>query len=143
MDALMILPPFQEAGELGSSDESPASTADTAFIRCIQRLEEMIETETGILKSGARIDFEALNLRKTHALLEFTRVARNLPPQTSAQAQIRLRALGERLAANTQVLEQHLLAMQEITSLIVDSIRNDESDGTYSRKGAARRSQGR
>lgn len=116
---------------------TPASEA--AFIRCIERLEEMIDAETRILKSCARVDFEALNLRKTHALLEFTRVARNMPAQTSEPARRKLARLCERLAVNTEVLDQHLRAMQEIANLIVDCIRSDVSDGTYSRKGAAHR----
>jgi hypothetical protein len=118
---------------------SAALGSETAFIRCIERLEEMIEAETRILKSCARVDFEALNLRKTHALLEFTRVARNAPPQASELSSRKLARLRERLAVNTEALEQHLLAMQEIASLVVACIRNDDSDGTYSRKGATRR----
>lgn len=120
-------------------DELERPPSEIAFIRCIDRLEETIETETRVLKSCARIDFEALNMRKTHALLEFTRVARNMPARPSEITRQRLAGLVQKLAANTEILEQHLLAMQEITDLIVTCVRNDHSDGTYSRKGAPRR----
>lgn len=128
-----------ETNECDDEHESAPPSMDIAFARCVERLEELIETETRILTSRARIDFEALNLRKTHALLEFTRVARNTPPQSSPEARERLSRLAHQLAGNAEILEQHLQAMQEITNLIVDSIRNDDSDGTYSRKGVARR----
>jgi len=139
MTELLIFSPSHKEGAELVNMETPASSADLAFIRCVERLEELIDAETGILKSCERLDFESFNLRKTHALLEFTRVARNLPSRASAQARRRLGELVEKLAANTEALEQHLQAMQEITGLIVESIRRDESDGTYSMRGAARR----
>lgn len=134
---LMDAPPPDAVGETETA--SPQAISDAAFVRCIERLEEMIDAETRILKSCARVDFEALNLRKTHALLEFTRVAKNSPPHATEAASRNLSRLRQRLAANTEALEQHLLAMQEIANLVVACIRNDDSDGTYSRKGAPRR----
>lgn len=129
-----------QAVALGDAESgTPQSTSETAFVRCIERLEEMIDAETRILKSCTRVDFEALNLRKTHALLEFTRVAKNSSLQATERSSRKLARLKERLAANTEALEQHLLAMQEIANLVVACIRNDDSDGTYSRKGAPRR----
>lgn len=109
-----------------------------AFDRCLDRLEELISTETHMLRSGAHVDFDALNQRKTHALLEFTRVARALAPGAPPSRR-RLAALRNALGANTEALDQHLRAMREITRLIVDTIRNDDSDGTYTMKGTARR----
>lgn len=130
---------IQEDVEGFTGNDAPPSLAEIAFIRCVERLEDLIDAETQVLRSCARIDFEALNLRKTHALLEFTRVARNLPPRASGLAQQRLNRLVEKLGSNTEALQLHLHAMQEITCLIVESIRSDESDGTYSRKAAPRR----
>jgi hypothetical protein len=109
------------------------------FIRCVERLEGLIEAETRILKEGQRVDFEALNMRKTHALLEFTQVMKNASQESIAQARERVDNLQKLLFANTEALERHLQAMQEITMLIVESIREDESDGTYSIKGIGRR----
>lgn len=109
-----------------------------AFDRCLERLEELISTETHMLRSGARVDFDALNQRKTHALLEFTRVARALKPG-APPSQGRLAALRDALGANTEALDLHLSAMREITRLIVETIRSDDSDGTYTMKGATRR----
>jgi len=139
MTESLTLPTMRDEPAEQPLSEAPSFSTDIAFVRCVERLEELIDSETRILKSCSRIDFEALNLRKTHALLEFMRVTRNMPPQTSSIAQLRLADLVKRLGANKDVLEQHLHAMQEITALIVDSIRKDESDGTYSRKGASRR----
>lgn len=128
---------IDDTDDMANTLLTPAS--EIAFVRCVERLEEMIDAETRILKSCSRVDFEALNLRKTHALVEFTRVAQNTPLQTSELARRKLSRLSERLSVNSEALEQHLRAMQEIVSLIVDCIRDDDSDGTYSRKGAPRR----
>ena len=106
--------------------------AEDAFFRCVDRLEELIEGETLTLRSCAPVDFDSLNLRKTHALLEFTRVARAMPPSISAEAEQRLKVMRAKLTANADILERHLQAMLEITGVIVDSIRSEDSDGTYS-----------
>ncbi len=113
--------------------------ADAAFIRCVERLQELIGDETSTLRAGAHIDLDTLNLRKTHALLEFARMARNRPQRGGAEVEDRLLRLRELLAANARVLEQHLQAMTEITNILVESIRKDVSDGTYSRGSASRR----
>jgi hypothetical protein len=116
-----------------------AAEPGQAFVRCIERLERLIEAETSLLKSGQIVDFETLNLRKTHALLEFTQASRNASRECVSSARGRVEALHKLLAANTEALERHLQAMQEITMLIVTSIREDDSDGTYSFKAMSRR----
>jgi hypothetical protein len=119
--------------------EEPLVAPSLAFTRCVERLARLIDAETRVLKSGERVDFEALNFRKTHALLELTQVSKNASQESFAQAREGIDNLHKLLAANTEALERHLQAMQEITMLIVESIREDESDGTYSVKGMARR----
>lgn len=120
-------------------DDAAPLVIDVAFIRCIARLEELIDSETETLRSCAPLDFESLNLRKTHALLEFTRVAREMPEKVSSIAERRLTRLRGKLAENAELLDQRLQAMLEITDVIVASIRHEESDGTYSISGATRR----
>lgn len=113
--------------------------ADQAFINCIERLETLINAETAMLRNCERIDFEALNLRKTHALLEFMQVSRSVREESLVHARHRIRDLQDRLAENAETLERHLQAIREISALIIDGIRKEESDGTYSINGVARR----
>jgi hypothetical protein len=118
-----------------TSDRSGASAADAphdALTRCIERLREIIESETRVLKQGGHVDFDALNQRKTHALLEFLQVSRTAPPQSAAEITDQVRSLQKLLSENAQLLERRLQATQEITNLIVHHIRESESDGTYS-----------
>lgn len=103
-----------------------------AFCRCLGRLKEIIEAETGVLKEGKGVDFEALNRRKSHALLEFMQVSRMATPQVESLTTDRMRDLQRLLAENAQLLERRLQATQEITDLLVRHIRESGSDGTYS-----------
>jgi len=132
--------PALQATSEGRPDQNLSPMApDQAFIHCVERLEALIETETQILRGLQPIDFETLNLRKTHALMEFLQMSRNIPGGVSLQARERIQSLQKLLAVNAETLERHLRAMQEITALVVKSIQEDASDGTYSMTRAGRR----
>lgn len=103
-----------------------------AFISCVARLENIIESETRILKGGGKVDFDVLNQRKMHALLEFLQVSRNASSGSMTRAAERIKTLQKLLAENAELLDRLLQATQEITTLIVHHIRESESDGTYS-----------
>jgi hypothetical protein len=128
-----------EAPETSAKTEPLIGAAEIAFIRCIERLEELLDGETETLKCCVSVDFEALNLRKTHALLEFTRVARAMPTRISSLAEERLSRLRKKLATNAEILEQHVQAMLEITGIVVESIQSEDSDGTYSVRRSSRK----
>jgi hypothetical protein len=113
-------------------DKKDADATHDALAHCIDRLRDIIDAETRILKQGGHVDFDALNQRKTHALLEFLQVSRAAPPQSVTQSADRIQALRKVLSENAQLLERRLQATQEITNLIVHHIRESESDGTYS-----------
>lgn len=103
-----------------------------AFARCVDRLETIIRAETQILRRGGKIDFEALNLRKSHALLEFLRVSKSSTAQSAGRSAERVKTLQKLLADNAALLERRLQATDEVASLIVRHLRDSESDGTYS-----------
>lgn len=118
--------------EASATDENESHAAPgRALALCIERLEAIIGAETKLLKQGGNLDFEALNARKTHALMEFI--------QASKGAQLRnvdgvidgLERLRELLDLNAEILDRHLQATQEIAMLTIASIRRDDSDGTY------------
>lgn len=104
-----------------------------SLVRTIERLEEALEHETAGLRSRAPIDLKDFNNRKTHGLLELTRVMRHLdrdklPPSVAA----RLVALRRSLEINQRVVRMHLEAVREVSTIVADAIREAESDGTYS-----------
>lgn len=114
--------------------------AHLAFIRCVERLEQLVDRETQALKASAPLDFEDFNIRKTHALLEFLRATRSLSGQASTAIETRLARLRARLAENSLMLDHHLGAMREISGIMIRTIETAESDGTYSKSSCNRQS---
>lgn len=125
---------FETTRALDTPDHSDAENPNAsgqAFARCIDRLQEIIEAETRILKAGGRIDYDSLNLRKTHAFLELLQLSKNAPPEKLACSAERIRTFHARLLENAEILEKRLRAVQGIAAIIVERIRAEESDGTY------------
>jgi hypothetical protein len=110
-----------------------------SFIRCSERVEMLIKSETSLLRTYAPVDFEQSNLRKARALMDFLRASRALPSQLHPTVLSRLQSLRTELDENSSMLEQHLRATIEIAELITKTIRAEESDGTYSNGVAANR----
>lgn len=105
-----------------------------AFIGCIERLEQLIGRENEALQSPTPIDFEDFNVRKTHALLEFSRASRAFAGPGSEAIESMLVNLRERLTENRSLLDRHLRAMREISSIMIKTIEAAESDGTYTNR---------
>lgn len=103
-----------------------------AFSSCIERVESVIRSEMEILKKGGKIDFDALNQKKSHALLELLRVMKGATAENASEAAMKLKSLQRLLSDNAELLARRLQATEELTSLIVRHIRDSESDGTYS-----------
>jgi hypothetical protein len=113
---------------------APATPATVgAFLRAIERVEEVIDPETHALRHGESIDLAEFNRRKSHGLLELTRGIRNLNgPEAEEAIARRLRPLRAKLDENGALLRRHLDAVHEISNVLSRAIRDGESDGTYS-----------
>lgn len=126
----------QEGSE--TDEKEGAAPPRLALALCIERLEGIIRAETDLLKQGGSLDFETLNARKTHALMEFIQASKSVRSSGAdgvMEGTERLRGL---LIANAEILDRHLQATQEIAMLMITSIRRDDSDGTYTpRRGGA------
>lgn len=105
-----------------------------AFVGCVERLQQLIDQESAVLRSGEAVDFEDFNLRKTHALLEFRRASRSFSAPRSAAVEARLARLRASLVENSSLLDQHLRAMRDISGIMIRTIEMAESDGTYSNR---------
>lgn len=113
--------------------EGDGATALSAFERCIERLEDVVDQETAALKGRTAADLREFNNRKSQGLLELSRSLRHFqaaPPSDTVLA--RLAGLREKLDTNKAVLELHLQAVREVSTVMADAIRDAESDGTYS-----------
>ncbi len=110
----------------------------TSINRVIQRLEETVSEETALLKSHSSVDLNEYNARKSQGLLELTRALRTFDVRRADNDTVfQLQALRGALEANSAVLNLHLQAVREIATLVSDTIRESDSDGTYSPPGLA------
>ncbi len=112
---------------------SPDLGTAQALATCIQRLEELIDSETSALAEHREIDLDECNRRKSRALLEITRIARALPP-SAIEAGVRkgIARLREKLQRNRDLLQIHITAVREVADLLAQVTTEMESDGTYS-----------
>ncbi len=120
-------------------DEPLVSSSHLAFLSCIDRLEQLVESETQALKAFGPINFEESNGRKTRALFEFLRASRSVQAQAPATIRTKLTSLQAKLAENASMLDQHLSAMREIAGIMIRTMEMAESDGTYSGRSPYRR----
>jgi hypothetical protein len=109
------------------------SEAVAGLVRAIDRLEETIGQETAALRTRAPIDFKEFNNRKNQGLLELTRSMRHLDGHNpGARIAERLTALRSMLETNRTVIQMHVDAVREVSTIVADAIREADSDGTYS-----------
>ena len=105
----------------------------TGIIRtAIDRLESVVDKETEALRKGGEADLKAFNSMKSVGLVELNRAIQLLNGARPDASTMRLiENLNAKLEANRRVLKLHLEAVNEIAGIISDSIREADSDGTY------------
>jgi flagellar biosynthesis/type III secretory pathway chaperone len=104
-----------------------------ALAKAVDRLEDILAMETDALDRGAPVDLAEITGRKNQSLLELTRLARTVPAtRRDPVLDQRLERLKDVVEANRRMLELHVRASHDISSLISRSIAEAESDGTYS-----------
>ncbi len=120
----------------GLHEGSPAgSPALAAFLAIVERVEAVLDAETEVLTRNLPTDISDLGHRKRQGLLEMTRIMRTAA-SSGAQVEMRER-LGRfsvKLERNRAVLGTQLRAVREIADIIALTMRDSESDGTYSRR---------
>ncbi|QIG49911.1 flagellar protein FlgN [Nordella sp. HKS 07] len=110
-----------------------------ALNEVVERIGAIIEAETEALRERRVVDLQEFNNRKSRGLLDLMRAVRALDGgRPDAGTAVRLEALRTKLAANQAALSVHLAAAREITTLVAQTIRDGESDGTYSNSLSAR-----
>lgn len=105
---------------------------NTRVDRAIEYLGAIVDQETDALRTRAAIDLAEFNTRKNQGLLELNRALRALDAGSSASIAVRLASLRAKLEVNRALLQTHLEAVREVASVVAQSIRDSESDGTYS-----------
>lgn len=112
---------------------SRSDDAAAGMLSAIARLEGVVDEETAALESRRPIDLDGTSRRKNRGLLELlrsTRAAGDL--RRDPRISERLTELRHKLERNRSLLQMHLDAVREVSAIISRTIREAESDGTYS-----------
>ena len=105
-----------------------------AFVTVIERLETVIDVETRMLATGGRLEIAEATRHKRQGFLELSRLMKTMERTIPSQDILsRLATFRGKLEANDEKLRVHLQAVRAVNALIVDVMREAESDGTYSR----------
>ncbi len=130
---------FGPAGGPAGPDAAVAQAARavalpaSAFFGIVDRLEAVLDAETEALSRNIPADMTELGNRKRQGLLELTRTLRAAAAAgPRAEIQDRLRRFALALERNRAVLGTQLRAVREIADIIAETIKEAESDGTYS-----------
>jgi len=107
---------------------------DKAILSCVERMEELLHKEEILINTGWPFDLDAINNVKAHLIHEFSQLSRTASIAPSRELEARLKELKRKATRNSFVLEQYFLAIQEISRLMIEHAKKEESDGTYSRR---------
>ncbi len=114
---------------------APADSArETLLLGVIDRLDQLVASETDALRALRPIDTTPFATQKSQALLELARLMRHTDMETAASARVRERmeALRARLDENRAALELHLNAARQVFDTVSKAMNDAESDRTYS-----------
>lgn len=110
------------------------SHESSSLAPALLRLIEAIEEENSVLRRQEIVSHATYTDRKNQALRELMAAQRRQPAAARGVGlQPLLRKLSETLEDNGRLLKMHIAAVGEISDVIVASLREAESDGTYSR----------
>ena len=98
----------------------------------LDRLEAVLGEETRALMAGVSVDVGQFTRQKNQLLLELTCARRSCDDrELHAALSPRAASLKTLMAANEKALAVHLAAARQVSAIIVDALREAESDGTY------------
>lgn len=102
----------------------------------LERLTAVVAEENTLLVQPKAAFHGQLTGRKTQLLRDLAIAERACRSRAAAQLlKPKASALRAVLARNQQLLAAHIKAVNEISGIIVDALRQQDSDGTYSRYG--------
>ncbi|MGO1163660.1 flagellar protein FlgN [Brucella pseudogrignonensis] len=138
---ISLLPQVAEAAlEADPVQELEQQPVLTPVVRAIQRLEEVIDTETRLLLEGGDPDLAEINSRKSRGLYDFNKTIKKAAslaePATMKGLQPLLDSLKQKLEKNCEALQLHLRAVGELADLIRGALETQDADGTYSMQSA-------
>ena len=105
-----------------------------AFFAVVERIEAVLAAEMAALGTRQHRELGELTRQKRQGFLELNRIMRQLANTIPSQDILaRMARFQGSLQANAAMLETHMRAVKAVTDIIVQVMRECESDGTYSR----------
>lgn len=105
------------------------------FTAAVSSLEDVVDYETEALEKNQNPNFNDINARKTRGLRDLNQsmeeVAKYMNDMVKTELEILLRGLATKLERNSELLKVHLEAVSELSQMIQDAARQQETDGTY------------
>lgn len=110
------------------------SDANVALGLAIAKLVEVVDEENSALLRQDIISHAGYTDRKNQALRELMAAQRRDSSRASVdQIRPQLLLLSQALRANAKLLKHHIAAVGDVSDIIVGSLRDASSDGTYTR----------
>ncbi len=114
-------------------NEREAGAVATARL-VMGRLRQVLDEECAILQANGAQPLEVFTTRKNQLLRDLIVAQRGCTSPAALEALAPdTRSLKPALVRNQHLLKTHIDAVKGISAIIVDAIRQAESDGTYSR----------
>lgn len=109
--------------------------AMSRFTAAVSSLEEVVDYETEALEKNQNPNFNDINARKTRGLRDLNQsmeeVAKYMNDMVKTELETLLSGLATKLERNSELLKVHLEAVSELSQMIQDAARQQETDGTY------------
>lgn len=116
-------------------DPAARDIALARFAAVVNSLEEVVDYETGALEKHENPDYDDINARKARGLRDLnqsiTDVARYFDDVVETKVETLLGGLKKKLERNSELLKIHLEAVTELSQMMQDAAREQETDGTY------------
>lgn len=117
------------------NDPAARDVALARFAAVVNSLEEVVDYETGALEKHENPDYNDINARKVRGLRDLnqsiTDVARYFDNVVEAKVETLLGRLKKKLERNSELLKIHFEAVTELSQMMQDAAREQETDGTY------------
>ncbi len=117
------------------NDPAARDVALARFAAVVNALEEVVDYETSALEQHQNPDYNDINARKARGLRDLnqsmTEVARYFDDSVENKVETLLNGLKKKLERNSQLLKIHLEAVTELSQMMQNAAREQETDGTY------------
>jgi len=110
------------------------TVSDDIRVRAVLgRLEEVLDLENESIGHDDKFDLSRSNVLKGRCLYDMTLLVRDAGARGfSADHARQLKAVSDKLAANSAKVKAHMDAVRDVTDMLKDVVAESEADGTYS-----------